>query len=171
MRVITLTALTALTAALLLTGCDSGGGKSSSDSSACSFDRIGLQVGPASAAPAAGDTGEVTVSITNKSAECTLDGFAGIKLIAGSGSATVPALQGAKAQKLTLAKGDSATFTISYVRGDTGAATSLAAKTMKISLPGSTDSQSYSWTYGPVAGKGSATTPNATVSAFTQAGD
>jgi hypothetical protein len=170
MRAITLT-VTAVTAALLLTGCDSGGGESSSSDSACSFDRIGLQVGPASAAPAAGDTGVVTLSVTNQSAECTLDGFAGVTLVAGSDSATVPALKGAKVQKLTLAKGDSATFTISYVRGDAGAATSLAAKTMKISLPGSKDTRSYPWTYGPVAGKGSATTPNATVSAFTQAGD
>ncbi|MHB9860020.1 DUF4232 domain-containing protein [Streptomyces sp. YIM S03343] len=170
MRAITLT-VTALTAALLLTGCDSGGGKSSSDSSACSFDRIGLQVGPASAAPAAGDTGEVTVSVTNQSAKCTLDGFAGVTLTTGSASAAVPSLKGAKTQKLTLAKGASATFTISYVRGEAGAAGSLAAKTMKIALPGSGDTQSYPWTYGPVAGKSSATTPNATVSAFTQAGD
>jgi uncharacterized protein DUF4232 len=173
MRAITLT-VTALTAAVLLTGCDSGsdgGSDKSSSDSACSFDRIGLQVGPASAAPAAGDTGLVTVSVTNQSSECTLDGFAAVTLVAGSDSAAVPALKGAKLQKLTLAKGDSATFTISYVRGEAGAATSLAARTMKISLPGSEDTRSYPWTYGPVAGKDSATAPNATVSAFTQAGD
>ncbi|OIJ65821.1 DUF4232 domain-containing protein [Streptomyces mangrovisoli] len=170
MRAIPLT-VAALAAALVLTGCDSGGGGSKSHGSGCELDTVGLQVGPASAAPAAGDTGEVTVSLTNQSAKCTLDGFPSVTLIAGGTSAKMSSQQGAKAQKLTLAKGESATFTISYVRGKDGDSAALQAKSMKIGLPGSTDTRTYPWTYGPVAGKGGATTPNASVSAFTQAGD
>ncbi|MEU6071159.1 DUF4232 domain-containing protein [Streptomyces sp. NPDC047082] len=171
MRVIPLT-VTALAAALLLTACDDGGsGNKGKSSSACQIGTVSVQIGTASVAPAAGDTGEVPVSITNQSAPCTLDGFAGVELNAASTSAKVPALQGAKAQKLKLAKGDSASFTISYVRGKAGDATSLEAKNVKITLPGSGTSQNFPWSYGPVAGKGGAGNPNASVSAFQQAGD
>ncbi|MFJ3308655.1 DUF4232 domain-containing protein [Streptomyces sp. NPDC086549] len=173
MRAITLT-VTAVAAALVLTACDDGGGSdkgTGTNSSACRIGKVSVQIGTASVAPAAGDTGEVPVSITNQSAACTLDGFAGVELHAGSTSATVPALKGAKAQKLKLAKGDSASFTISYVRGKAGDKTGLEAKTVKISLPGSGTSQSFPWSYGPVAGKGSAGAPDASVSAFQQAGD
>ncbi|UXY28988.1 DUF4232 domain-containing protein [Streptomyces sp. HUAS TT20] len=171
MRAIPLT-VTALAAALLLTACDDGtsGGKGKSGS-ACEIGKVSVQIGTASVAPAAGDTGEVPVSITNQSAPCTLDGFAGVELKAGGTSAKVPALQGAKAQKLKLAKGDFASFTISYVRGKAGDATSLEARSVKITLPGSGTAMSFPWSYGPVAGKGGAGTPNASVSAFQQAGD
>ncbi|MEU1165957.1 DUF4232 domain-containing protein [Streptomyces sp. NPDC090075] len=171
MRAIPLT-VTALAAALALTACDNGGsGSSSKNSSACEIGKVSVQVGSASVAPAAGDTGEVPVSLTNQSAPCTLDGFAGVTLKAGGTSASLSSLSGAKNQKLKLAKGDSATFSISYVRGKDGDAASLAATSMEVSLPGSDATQSFPWKYGAVAGKGSATKPNATVGAFQQAGD
>ncbi|MFI6252562.1 DUF4232 domain-containing protein [Streptomyces sp. NPDC051016] len=171
MRVFPLT-VTALAAALALTACDSGGsGSSSKNSSACEIGKVSVQVGSASVAPAAGDTGEVPVSLTNQSAPCTLDGFAGVALKAGGTSASLSSLSGAKNQKLKLAKGDSATFSISYVRGKDGDAASLAATSMEVSLPGSDATQSFPWKYGAVAGNGSATKPNATVGAFQQAGD
>ena len=171
MRAIPLT-VTALAAALALTACDNGGGGSSSkNSSACEIGKVSVQVGSASVAPAAGDTGEVPVSLTNQSAPCTLDGFAGVTLKAGGTSASLSSLSGAKNQKLKLAKGDSATFSISYVRGKDGDAASLAATSMEVSLPGSDTTQSFPWKYGAVAGKRSAAKPNATVGAFQQAGD
>ncbi|KOV68416.1 DUF4232 domain-containing protein [Streptomyces sp. MMG1121] len=170
MRAIPLT-VTALAAALLLTACNGGGSKSGggSSSSACEIGGVSLQIGSASVAPGAGDTGEIPVSMTNQSAPCTLDDFANVVLGAGGTEAKVPVLKGAKAQKLRLAKGDSATFTISYVRGKAGDKTSLDAKTVKITLPGTATSRSFPWSYGPVAGQGSG--PNASVSAFQQAGD
>ncbi|MGW7426499.1 DUF4232 domain-containing protein [Streptomyces sp. NPDC054813] len=171
MRAIPLT-VTALAAALALTACDDGNaGTSSKNSSACEVGKVSVQVGSASVAPAAGDTGEVPVSITNQSAPCTLDGFPGVTLKAGGTSATVSNLSGAKADKLKLAKGDSATFSISYVRAKDGDKAGLAATSMTVSLPGSDATQSFPWKYGPVAGKGSADKPNATVGAFQQAGD
>ncbi|MER6527768.1 DUF4232 domain-containing protein [Streptomyces sp. NPDC001508] len=171
MRAIPLT-VTVLATALALTACDDGGGGTNDKGgSACAVGGVSLQIGSASVAPAAGDTGEVPVSITNQSAPCTLDGFAGVALDAGGTPVTVPALKDAKAQKLKLAKGDSASFTISYVRGAAGDGTGVAAKTVEISLPGSKDVKSFPWTYGPVAGKTGEDTPDASVGAFQQSGD
>jgi Protein of unknown function (DUF4232) len=167
-------AVTALAAALLLTACDSGGSDDSSGTGkggdACEINQLGVEVGPANVAPAAGDTGNVPVSLTNQSAPCVLDGFAGSGLDAGGKSVTVPAATGAKPEKLTLPKGDSVTFTLTYVRGGTSGAESLAAKTLRISMPGGADDEkSFPWTYGPVALKGGE--PDASVGPFTHAGD
>ncbi|MFF9771366.1 DUF4232 domain-containing protein [Streptomyces sp. NPDC014636] len=171
MRAIPLT-VTALAAALLLTACDDGGGKNGdSDSSACEIGGVSVQIGSASVAPAAGDSGEIPVSITNQSAPCTLDHFPAVTLSTGDAEKTVPALKDAKAQKLKLAKGDSATFSISYVRGKDGDENALTAKDVKISLPGSDTGQSFPWKYGPVAGKADGSGPDASVSAFQQVGD
>ncbi|MER5436344.1 DUF4232 domain-containing protein [Streptomyces sp. NPDC002588] len=180
MRVVPIT-VTALAAALLLTACssgddsgsgdsgDSGGSKSKAAGSACAFGDLGQEVGPVDAAPAAGDTGNVTVTLTNKGAECTLDGFPGVDLTAGDTSATVGKDAAAEAQKLTFPEQGTVTFTITYVRGESGAK-SLAVKTVKYGLPGSDKTGSFTWSYGDVALKG-AGEPDATVSAFQQAGD
>ncbi|MCZ0205889.1 DUF4232 domain-containing protein [Streptomyces achromogenes] len=170
MRAIPLT-VTALAAALLLTACDDGGGKSGNNAdSACEIGGVSVQIGSASVAPAAGDTGEIPVSLTNQSAPCTLDHFPDVVLSDGSDT-TVPALKGAKAQKLKLAKGDSASFSLTYVRGKEGAGNTLAAKTVKITLPGTDTGRSFPWKYGPVAGKADGSGPDASVSAFQQVGD
>ncbi|ARP74167.1 DUF4232 domain-containing protein [Streptomyces pluripotens] len=169
MRVIPLT-VTALAAALLLTACDGGGGVSGG-SSACRIGGVSVQIGSASVAPAAGDTGEVPVSLTNQSTPCTLDGFPGVTLEAGGVAHEVPVLKGAKAQKLKLAKGDSASFTIGYVRGEAGDKSHLAAKSVKIKLPGSATTRSFPWSYGPVALSSTGDAPNASVSAFQRVGD
>ncbi|MDQ0992226.1 DUF4232 domain-containing protein [Streptomyces sp. V3I7] len=177
MRAIPLT-VTAVAAALALTACTDGGDTAaggsnggSADKSACQIGSVSVEIGPASMAPAAGDTGEVPVSITNQSAPCTLDHFPGVTLQQGDTSAAVHALKGAKPQKLKLAKGDSASFAISYVRGKDGGETSLAAESVKVSLPGSDSTQSFPWKYGPVAGTAAENTPDASVSAFQQPGD
>jgi hypothetical protein len=177
MRAIPL-AVTALAAALLLTACGSGGdggddsGGTSKGGGTCEIGQLGVEVGPANVAPTAGDTGNVPVSLTNQSAPCTLDGSPGVALKAGDDSATVPAASGAKAEKLTLAKGDSATFTLTYVRGGTAGEKSLAAKTLRISLPGADDDvKSFPWSYGAVALKADDAAPNASVGPFTRAGD
>ncbi|MEU7422488.1 DUF4232 domain-containing protein [Streptomyces sp. NPDC040750] len=171
MRAFPLT-VTALAAALLLTACHSGGGDSGNkNSSACKIGGVSLQIGSASVAPTAGDSGEVPVSITNQSAPCTLDDFPGAVLKDGGTEHKVGVLAGAKAQKLKLSKGDSASFTISYVRGKANDKGGLAAKTVEISLPGSTATRGFPWSYGPVALKDASGRPNAAVSAFQQVGD
>ncbi|MFF9122788.1 DUF4232 domain-containing protein [Streptomyces sp. NPDC014889] len=175
MRAIPLT-VTALTAALLLTACDSGGddtgsGNKNSDGTACRIGELGVQVGPANAAPAAGDTGDVPVTVTNRGARCTLEGFPGVTLSAGKATAAVPQDTSGKPQRLTLAKDDTASFTLRYVRAAEGGAKSLAATSLKLSLPGASDSQDFPWSYGPVQGKKDAGDPDASVTAFQPAGD
>ncbi|MFK4100675.1 DUF4232 domain-containing protein [Streptomyces sp. NPDC019531] len=167
--------VTALAAALLLTACDDGGDKAAGSGggsgTACKIGTMSVEVGPANVAPAAGDSGDVPVTLTNPSAPCTLEGFPGIDLYAANMSTNLQPTQGAKSQKLTLAKGATATFTITYERGKAGGADVLDAKTLKISLPGATTQQSYKWSYGPVQGVDSPGDLKASVSAFTQAGD
>ncbi|MEU6811027.1 DUF4232 domain-containing protein [Streptomyces sp. NPDC046831] len=175
MRAIPLT-VTALAAAVLLTGCGSDGGSDSADKknhddTACRLGGVSVQVGPANAAPAAGDTGDVPVTISNRGAECTLEGFPGVTLSAGGASATVSAQQAGTPQKLTLAKDGTASFTLTYVRGAEGDAKSLGATKLRLALPGATDSKSFPWSYGPVRGKKDAHDPEASVTAFQQAGD
>ncbi|MEU4110480.1 DUF4232 domain-containing protein [Streptomyces sp. NPDC048208] len=173
-RAIPLT-LTALVAALALTACDDGGsgstdGAKSKTGSGCATGAVALEVGSASVAPAAGDAGEVPVSITNQSAPCTLDHFPGVTLRQGDRSVKLPVSEGAQAQTLKLAKGASATFTVSYVRGADGDAKALKASTMEVTLPGGGDAKSFPWKFGPVAGKGTDGL-DASVSAFQQVGD
>ncbi|MET8101488.1 DUF4232 domain-containing protein [Streptomyces sp. NPDC005236] len=179
-------AVTVLAAALALTSCDGGGSGSAGTSgksgdtagsakkaavAACVIGDTGIQVGPANAATAAGDTGNIPVTLTNKSAQCTLKGFPGLSVEGGGTSAAVAADKSAAPEQLTLAKGDTASFTITYVRGAEGDAKSLAVKTLKIALPGADTAQSFPWSYGPVTGKGSASSPNASTTPFQHAGD
>ncbi|WP_416981533.1 DUF4232 domain-containing protein [Streptomyces sp. T028] len=181
MRAVPIT-VTALAAALLLTACsggdDSGSGDTASKASgsgseaagsACAFDDLGQDVGPVDAAPAAGDTGNVTVTLTNKGAECTLDGLPTVGLSADGDPVSVPQDPAAQAQKLTVPEQGTVTFTITYVRGESGDK-SLAVKTVEYSLPGSDKTESFPWSYGDVSLK-SAGEPDASVGAFTQAGD
>ncbi|MDH6549675.1 hypothetical protein M2164_003906 [Streptomyces sp. SAI-208] len=173
-------AVTAFAAALLLTGCSgdsdsSGGDKSTaspSNGTTCRIGAMDVEVGPASVAPAAGDTGNIPVTFTNQSAECTLDGFPGIDLNAADSSASLSPTEGSTPTKLTLAKGTAATVTLTYTRGEAGAEASLDVKTLEIGLPGADTRKSFKWSYGPVQGQGgNAGDPTASFTAFTQAGD
>ncbi|MEU6139937.1 DUF4232 domain-containing protein [Streptomyces sp. NPDC047081] len=163
----------ALAAALLLTACDDNGGDDSATKKtgdACVLDSLGVDVA-ASAAPSAGDTGNVTVTLTNRDTKCTLKGFPGVDLYAGNVSTTVPTDKAATPAKLTLAKDATASFTITYTRGEAGGKESLPVKTVKFTLPGATADHSFTWSYGEVAIKGAGNAPNASVTPLTQAGD
>ncbi|MGW1722270.1 DUF4232 domain-containing protein [Streptomyces sp. NPDC002306] len=166
----------ALAAALLLTACDSGGGdtndeKTTGSGGACAIDAIGVEVGPVNAAPAAGDSGNVSVTLTNTGSECALDGFPAVTLQAGGTSSAVAQDEAAQAQKLTLAKDATATFTLTYVRGAAGGTKSLAVEAVKFALPGADATHGFDWSYGDVALKNGTDQPDASVSAFQQAGD
>ncbi|MBR8643028.1 DUF4232 domain-containing protein [Streptomyces tuirus] len=170
----------ALAATLLLTACDDdkttdGDAKNAdrTNGSACAIGAMGVQVG-AGAAPAAGDTGNVTVTLTNNGARCTLKGFPAVDLVAADRTASVPAdqaAQAAEARPLSLTKGATASFTITYVRGEAGGAQSLPVRKASFGLPGADTTQDVTWSYGEVALKGEAGEPDATVSAFQTAGD
>lgn len=175
MRATSLT-VTALAAALLLTACADGGDggdtDSGKDSKASCADQLAVQFGPANAAPAAGDTGNVPVTVTNRSgAKCTLDGLPGVKLAAADIVTTIAPDDAATSKKTTLAKEATTSFTLTYVRGEGGGTKSLAVKSVKIQLPGSTKTHSFKWSYGDVALKSDGKTADASVSGFQQTGD
>jgi hypothetical protein len=175
-------AVTALAAALALTACssdDSGtgtdtdtGGKNGTRTAAagaaCGLNGLGIEVGPANAAPAVGDTGNLPVTLTNTKADaCTLDGFPKVTLLSGSTSWTVAEEKSAQPTELTLHQDESATFTLTYVRGEADG--KGAADTLRFSLPGDSGDKTAKWTYGVIAEKGSGL--DATVTPFQTAGD
>ncbi|MEV4860860.1 DUF4232 domain-containing protein [Streptomyces ossamyceticus] len=179
----------ALLAALTLTACggndggDAGdGGKTATASpsgdgkgsgSACVAAGAAFEVGPSSAAPAAGDEGAVPVTVTNKSgAPCTLKGLAHVELLAGGKSWPLAPLEGAAGDaEMTLAEGQSVTFTIAYVRGVAGDAQKSAdVEKLRFSLPGEKKANTYDWPDAEVALR-SGGTLDATVGPFTPVGD
>ncbi|WP_327395835.1 DUF4232 domain-containing protein [Streptomyces phaeochromogenes] len=181
-RPIAVSALTALVATLALTACDdegSGGkGNKKADSSAspagstaCKADQVGQEVA-ASEAPAAGDTGSVSVTLTNRSGDdCTLEGFPRVDLTAGGTTWSLAPEESAKPEKLTLKPEETTAFTITYVRGPAGdAAKGAAVKTVKFGLPGAGADLSFPWKYGEVALR-SASEPDASVGPLQRAGD
>ncbi|MFE9682632.1 DUF4232 domain-containing protein [Streptomyces sp. NPDC006285] len=176
-------AVTALAATLTLTltacgGDDGGGGdkktsgkrSGSSAPAACAADKLGQEVA-ASEAPAAGDTGTVSVTLTNGSgADCILEGFPSVTLKAGS-SLSVPSEESAEPEKLTVQQEETVGFTITYVRGPAGdPAKAAAVKTTQYVLPGTDTELSFPWEYGEVALQ-SGTEPNASVTPLQRTGD
>ncbi|MFH9585559.1 DUF4232 domain-containing protein [Streptomyces luteogriseus] len=157
MRTYPLTLAAALAATALLTGCsdDKSGGDDVKNAdrpsgSACALGDMGVDVG-AGAAPAAGDTGTVTVTLTNKGAQCSLKGFPGVDLMADDKTTSVSPDEGAKPQSLTLGKGVTTSFTITYVRGKAGSAETLDVRKASFTLPGDTGTaHELTWSYGAV---------------------
>jgi len=184
-RPIAVSALTALVAVLALTACDDEGsgdkgdkGNKKADSSAspagstaCKADQVGQEVA-ASEAPAAGDTGSVSVTLTNRSGgDCTLEGFPRVDLNAGGTTWSLTPEESAKPEKLTLKPDETTAFTITYVRGPAGDATKGAAvQTVKFGLPGAGTDLSFPWKYGEVALR-SESEPDASVGPLQRAGD
>ncbi|MDQ1017384.1 DUF4232 domain-containing protein [Streptomyces afghaniensis] len=164
---------------LLTTSCEDGktGGDNAKNAdrpggSACVIGDLGVEVG-AGAAPAAGDTGNVTVTLTNQGGACTLKGFPAVDLLAEDGTTSVSPEQTAKSRPLTLGKGSTTSFTITYVRGETGSSKSLTVRKASFALPGATaDARDLPWSYGEVARRdGSGGAAQASVSGFETSGD
>jgi hypothetical protein len=155
------------------TASPSGDGKGAGSGSACVASGAAFEVGPSSAAPAAGDEGAVPVTVTNKSGTpCTLKGLAHVELLAGGKSWPLAPLEGAaKDAEMTLAEGQSVTFTIAYVRGVAGDAQKSAdVEKLSFSLPGEKKANTYDWPDAEVALQ-SGGTLDATVGPFTPVGD
>jgi hypothetical protein len=169
-------AATAVVAALTLTACsdddadtkDTAATSSAKAVAACAIGAMTVEVGPANAAPAVGDTGNLPVTITNDSgAKCTLDGLPSVTL----GPAAVEPDPAAKGGRTTLAKGATTSFTLTYVMGAAGGDKSLAVTEGKFGLPGSSETYEFKWSYGDVAVKSDGKTPDASVSGFQQSFD
>ncbi|MFF9774929.1 DUF4232 domain-containing protein [Streptomyces sp. NPDC013978] len=179
----------ALLAALTLTACSgSDGGEGgdggddgktgaaateSAQGGACTAARVGFEVGPSSAAPAAGDEGAVPITVTNKGdAACTLKGLAGVDLLAGDKSWALQPQEGASEEtEVTLQGGQSMSFSVSYVRGvDGDSEKSAAVDQLKLTLPGDSKVSSFKWP-DPVVAVKSESTLEATVGPFLPVGD
>ncbi|MGW3986137.1 DUF4232 domain-containing protein [Streptomyces sp. NPDC004830] len=178
MRTLPVTLAAALSATLLLTACGGGDGADdtkntdpSNGPAACALGAMDVEVG-AGAAPAAGDTGNVTVTLTNQDAPCTLKGFPAVDLLAESSTTNVLPEEGAQARPLTLGKGATTSFTITYVRGEADPAKSLIVHAASFTLPGvPKDAHELKWSYGPVAHAEDGGLADATVSGFETSGD
>lgn len=161
-------AVTTLVAALALTACDSESGDGGKKAVGCP---ITVEVGPGNAATTAGDTGNVPVTLTHRGGgTCTFEGFPGVELHGAGADLKVPEEKGAKPVKVTLRKGETAAFTITYVRGRTGGRLSAAATTLTITVPGAGGPESHPWPYGEVSLKGP-DVPDASVGPIQVAGD
>lgn len=188
----TTAAAVVLAAALLLSACGdggsggdgSGGGTDDRGDAACRVAEVGVGVEP-SPAPAAGDTGTVSVTLTNRGPSCVLHGFPTVTLNAGDASVRVPREEAATPQRLTLGKQDTASFTVAYVRGGddgtgepgdadgtsgTDATGGLTVRSVEFALPDDASTHRFPWSYGTVATKGEGR-PDATAGAFQRAGD
>ncbi|WP_200304479.1 DUF4232 domain-containing protein [Streptomyces adelaidensis] len=188
MRTASIATAAALLAALTLTACggdDGGDGGDGGETAtatataesgkggACTAAGAGFEVGPSSAAPAAGDEGAVPVTVTNKSgAACTLKGTARVDLFADNLSWSLQPQEGVSEDtEVTLADGQAVTFTISYVRGVAGdAVKSAEVDKLKFTLPGDSEVKSFDWPDPEVAVK-SESTLEATVGPFLPVGD
>ncbi|QNP71053.1 DUF4232 domain-containing protein [Streptomyces roseirectus] len=167
-------------AALVLSACSGGGddeknadaGASPSASAAgggsgCAADKLDAAVGAVNAAPGVGDSGNVTFTLTNTGAECSLAGFPQLELKAGGASAVVPQDPAAVAQEVTLPEQGTASFTVTYTRGDGD----KAIKATKLAFGVAAGAvKEFDWSYGDVV-LADAKKADATVSGFQQAGD
>ncbi|MGW0711087.1 DUF4232 domain-containing protein [Streptomyces sp. NPDC002643] len=187
MRTASIATAAALLAALTLTACSGGGddgdgggsgeadsGKNTSGSVAvCTTADVGIEVGPSSAAPAAGDEGAVPVTVTNSGdAACVLKGIPAVELAAGDTFWKLQPQDGAAEDaELKLEAAGTATFSISYVRGVAGdTAKGAAVDSLKVTLPGNSEVKSFEWPDPEVAIK-SEDELDATVGPFLPAGD
>ncbi|EKX68643.1 DUF4232 domain-containing protein [Streptomyces ipomoeae] len=187
MRTASFATAAALLAALTLTACSSGsddgdGGGNGGDTAttgasgsggACTAKGLAMEVGPSSAAPAAGDEGAVPVTVTNKGdAACTLKGAPTVELSAGDKSWKLQPQEGVSQDtELKLEAAQTATFTVSYVRGVAGdTAKSAAVDSLKVTLPGDSEANGFKWPDPEVAVK-SEDALDATVGPFLPAGD
>ncbi|WP_320776531.1 DUF4232 domain-containing protein [Streptomyces sp. CRN 30] len=178
----------ALLAALSLTACGGGGGgedtapsvgtgaDTDTEVTACAADQLSVDFGPSNAAPAAGDTGNIPVTLTNTGDPCTLRGVPATDVHSGGTSWTVGVEEGAAEPELTLDGSAVASFTLTYVRGAAGdAERSVRPERVEFRLPGSDAAQGYDWPDAEVAVRSGATEEaeelDMTVSPFRPAGD
>ncbi|WP_427920911.1 DUF4232 domain-containing protein [Streptomyces sp. cg40] len=105
------------------------------------------------------DQQQLAVVLKNKtSAACTLQGFPGVDLKSSGGSWSLTR-SGATPKKVTLAAGDSATFTISFLPWTQGSGTEFKATSVVVTPPNETTSATLTWPGGSVLLQDGATHP------------
>lgn len=157
MRTTPAAATALLLAALALTACGGGGDDSdvnggdqdakTSAPTACAADALKIEFGPGNPAPAAGDTGNIPVTLTNEGAPCVLEGVPASEVLRGDRSWPVaPDTTAGKGGKVNLAKDEAATFTLTYVRGAAGdEKKGVRPDEVTFKLTSDGETQSYDW--------------------------
>ncbi|MFG2955718.1 DUF4232 domain-containing protein [Streptomyces sp. NPDC048291] len=142
-------------------GSSTSGGSSASGGSvpACQASQLDYSwaSGDAAAGAVKGDQQAVVVALTNKSGHtCTLYGFPGVDLV-NSGKQWSLQRSGATPQRVTLAKGTAAHFTITYLESDDSDA--FSPSTVVITAPNQRTSYDLPWQGGPIVLQDGATHP------------
>lgn len=143
------------------TGSGTGTGSSdSTGSSRCHTAGLGFSFGSGDGTVSSSDDQQqLTVVLKNKtSAACTVQGFPGVDLKSSGGSWSLTR-SGATPTKVTLAAGDSATFTISFLPWTQGSGTEFKATSVVVTPPNETTSATLTWPGGSVLLQDGATHP------------
>jgi hypothetical protein len=148
-------------------GSSTGGGTGtgSSDSSGTGASRchtagLGFSFGSGDGKVSSSDDQQhLAVVLKNKtSAACTVQGFPGVDLKSSGGSWSLTR-SGATPQKVTLAAGSSATFTITFLPWTQGSGTEFKATSVVVTPPNETTSATLTWPGGSVLLQDGATHP------------
>ncbi|WP_019074524.1 DUF4232 domain-containing protein [Streptomyces hokutonensis] len=143
------------------TGSSTGTGSSdSTGSSRCHTAGLGFSFGSGDGTiSSSDDQQQLAVVLKNKtSAACTVQGFPGVDLKSSGGSWSLTR-SGATPTKVTLAAGDSATFTISFLPWTQGSGTEFKATSVVVTPPNETTSATLTWPGGSVLLQDGATHP------------
>ncbi|MFE2418857.1 DUF4232 domain-containing protein [Streptomyces hokutonensis] len=145
------------------TGTSTGSGSGSGDgtgASRCHTAGLGFSFGSGDGKVSSSDDQQhLAVVLKNKtSAACTIQGFPGVDLKSSGGSWSLTR-SSATPQKVTLAAGSSATFTITFLPWTQGSGTEFKATSVVVTPPNETTSATLTWPGGSVLLQDGATHP------------
>ncbi|MFF7979790.1 DUF4232 domain-containing protein [Streptomyces sp. NPDC007901] len=147
------------TAPSAASGGSTTSGGSSSGGSVASCQASGLGYSWLDTGSGGDDQRHAVVALTNKSGHtCTLYGFPGVDLV-NSGRQWSLQRAGVTPHRVTLASGDSANFTITYLASEQDDSTAFTPTTVVITAPNQRTSYDLPWHGGPVVLQDGATHP------------
>ncbi|MFG2961147.1 DUF4232 domain-containing protein [Streptomyces sp. NPDC048291] len=142
------------------TGGGTGTGSDGTGTSRCHTAGLGFSFGSGDGkVSSSDDQQQLPVVLKNKtSAACTIQGFPGVDLNSSGGSWSL-ARSSATPEKVTLAAGDSATFTITFLPWTQDSGTEFKATSVVVTPPNETTSTTLAWPGGSVLLQDGATHP------------
>lgn len=146
-------------------GSSSSGGSSAGSAATCEAAQLGY-----SWADSGSGSGQkqAVVALTNKSGHtCTMYGFPGVDLV-NSGRQWSLRRTDATPQRVTLANGEAAHFTLTYLVAEQGDSTAFTPTTVVITAPNQRTSYDLPWHGGPVVLQDGATHPGTYVGPVTR---
>lgn len=142
------------------TQASSGGSGGSGGGQHCRTADLSLAVAAGSGAQSVGSAGPVIIKMTNHgSGSCTMKGYPGVDLVGGGQKWSLSRQTSAAPHAVTLARGASTSFTITYMPFSPGSGQQLDVKTIVITPPNETHSTDVPWEFQPVLLQDGATHP------------